>query len=47
MNIDYKYLRSQFYWLQTMPNSEEKEGLINLVEILLSEENTDETVQKQ
>ncbi len=38
MNIDYKYLRSQYNWLLEMPDSEEKEGLINLVEILLSEE---------
>ncbi len=38
MNIDYEYLRSQYNWLLEMPDSEEKEGLINLVEILLSEE---------
>ena len=38
MNIDYEYLRSQYNWLLEMPDSEEKEGLINLLEILLSEE---------
>ena len=40
MNIDYKYLRSQYNWLLEMPDCEEKEGLLNLVEILMSKEVT-------
>ena len=42
MNIDYKYLRSQYNWLLEMPDSDEKEGLLNLVEILLSKEESDD-----
>lgn len=38
MNIDYRYLRLQYNWLLKMPDCGEKEGLLNLVEILLSEE---------
>ena len=38
MNIDYKYLRLQYNWLLEMPHSDEKEGLLHLVEILLSKE---------
>ena len=41
MNIDYEYLRLQYDWLLKMPDCDEKEGLLNLVETLISKEEED------
>lgn len=38
MNINYKYLRTQYNWLLKMPDCDEKEGLLNLIEVLMSKE---------
>ena len=36
LNINLKYLRKQYDWLCTMPECEQKEGLLNLLETLLA-----------
>ena len=38
MNINYTYLRTQYNWLLKMPDCDEKEGLLNLIEVLMSKE---------
>ena len=38
MDINLKYLRQQYDWLCTMPHCEQREGLLNLIETLLVNE---------
>tara|TARA_B100001094_G_C18013533_1_gene711335 strand:- start:698 stop:844 length:147 start_codon:yes stop_codon:yes gene_type:complete len=37
LNINLKDLRKQYDWLCTMPQCEQREGLLNLIETLLAE----------